>query len=121
MPDYEPDQILPGLMSEREFQRLVSDYARLRKWRVAHFPKVTMLRRGGKVHMTAVAYDGKGFPDLVLSRGGVVIFAELKSEGGRVDIEQARWIESLGLARGDNLSVVVWRPSMWPEIERALR
>ena len=59
-----------------------------------------------------------GFPDLVcISPQGRVIFAELKTQRGRLTAEQERVIELL--RRGDN-EVYVWRPADWPEIERLL-
>ena len=54
-----------------------------------------------------------GFPDLVLAREGVVIFAELKAEKGRLRPDQEKWIAALG-------ACYVWRPSDWPAILQIL-
>lgn len=68
-----------------------------------------------------------GFPDLVLVRGGTLIFAELKSKYGRVSAEQKVWLNELAalddhreMGSGPNLEVVVWRPADWPRIEALL-
>lgn len=48
-----------------------------------------------------------GFPDLVLMRPPLLLFRELKSEGGRLKPEQRRWLEELAACGQD---VGVWRP-----------
>lgn len=48
-----------------------------------------------------------GFPDLVLAKPGRLIFAELKTERGRIGAEQAEWLEVLGTAAESYL----WRPA----------
>lgn len=62
-----------------------------------------------------------GFPDLVLVRADRLIFAELKSEKGRVAPAQQQWLDALAATCHRALGVYVWRPSDWPEIERILR
>lgn len=61
-----------------------------------------------------------GWPDLVLLNleTGATIFAELKTDAGKVTAKQAEVL--LALERGGN-EAVVWRPKMWPEVERRLR
>ena len=61
-------------MNEAEFQRMVIDMAHLFGWRVAHFRKVQTHGRW----MTAVAADGKGFPDLVLGKLGLHVVVKLQ-------------------------------------------
>ena len=111
-------------MREAEHQKQVIELARLLGWRVAHF-RPAQTSRGWR---TAVAADGAGFPDLVLVRDGFVIFAELKTDKGRLSMAQVTWIDSLG---GDPLGVQVqvdpkkivatWRPKDWDIIEGTLR
>jgi len=52
-----------------------------------------------------------GFPDLILvkpgARGGI-IFAELKSDLGRVAAHQRDWLRAIDAAGGE---VCVWRPA----------
>jgi hypothetical protein len=104
---------IPPRLSERAFQRQVIEFAQLHSWRVAHF------RPGQTAHgfRTAVEGDGAGFPDLVLARAGELIFAELKTETGRVSPAQQGWLDELD---GQGREVYLWRPAMWPEIERRL-
>lgn len=62
-------------------------------------------------------HSAKGFPDLVLVKGEQVIFAELKSETGKVSPEQEAWLEALTLA---GQKVYTWRPRHWDHIVRVL-
>ena len=57
-----------------------------------------------------------GFPDLVLVRDRI-IYAELKTEKGRVSAKQGAWFCGLTRAGGE---CYVWRPSQWPEIVSVL-
>ena len=97
-------------MKESEFQRIVIDMAHLFGWQVAHF-RPAQTAKGWR---TAVAADGKGFPDLVIARERQVIFAELKTKTGRLSEAQCRWLDVLPNA-------VVWRPADLDEIEQSLR
>jgi N-dimethylarginine dimethylaminohydrolase len=100
-------------VNEAAHQDAVVEYARLTRWRVAHFRRA-LNKRG--VHMTAVAYDAKGFPDLVLVRDRVV-FAELKAKGRKRTPEQEAWAEWLEAAGAE---YHLWRPTDWDEIVRVL-
>lgn len=53
-----------------------------------------------------------GFPDLVLVRAwpGRVMFRELKTQKGRVTVEQQAWLHDLVRAGAD---AAVWRPFDW--------
>jgi hypothetical protein len=116
--------VLP--QSERDFQTAVIQYARLQGWLVAHFHDS---RRQVADRLVGDA-DAKGFPDLVMTREGFLIFAELKTEKGRVSPAQRQWLDALQLPawwlHGRSgyppalLRVVVWRPSDWPAIEAEL-
>lgn len=94
--------------SEASLQSWVIEYARAHGWRVAHF-RPAQTAKGWR---TPVEADGKGFPDLVLVRDGIVILAEVKSQTGPVRPEQRAWLEASG--------AYLWRPSDRPEIERVL-
>ena len=98
------------LETEDEFQAWVIDYARAHGWRRAHFRPA----RTEKGWRTPVSADGKGFPDLVLARQGVVYIVELKSETGRIDAAQVAWGNELGGVYR------LWRPRDRAEIERLL-
>lgn len=104
-------------MSEAAFQALVIELAQHRGWIVAHFrPGIV----GGR-HMTPVAADGAGFPDLCMAhaRHGV-IFAELKAARGRLTVEQQLWQGVLTAAPG--VQHHVWRADRTPlpDIDRVL-
>jgi hypothetical protein len=96
-------------VSEADLQRAIVDLARLRGWTVAHFRRARL--DNGRT-ITPVAADGAGFPDLVLVRDRVV-FAELKSERGRLAPAQIMWRDRL-LAAGAEWHV--WRPADWPDL-----
>jgi len=93
------------ILPEKHFQAQVVELARLSGWLCYH------------------THDSRrsvaGFPDLVLVRVPVVLFAELKSESGRVRAGQGQWLEALG--DSESVEARLWRPSDWPEIEEALR
>ncbi|MBT9133086.1 MAG: hypothetical protein DDT33_01617 [Firmicutes bacterium] len=79
-----------------------------RGWAVYHvFDQKTYARR-----------TSKGFPDLVLARPPHVIFAEVKSDEGRLSPEQMIWLQLLD--KCDGIKVHIWRPSGWDEIVKLL-
>ena len=91
-------------MTEAIFQAQVIRIAKMNGWLVFHPRKVQ--GRDGR-WMTAIQGD-VGFPDLVFAhrlRG--LIFAELKSAGGKVEPAQTRWLEELVLAGAE---AYIWRP-----------
>ena len=123
-----------GTMTEAELMAAVIDLARLLGWRVHHC-RPARTGQGWRTPITGHA----GFPDLVLARRGVVIFAELKSERGKVSPDQREWLQALsgdtrvaatrrGPERVRAVGVVdprvfVWRPADWTNgtIEETLR
>ena len=92
-------------LSEKHFQQQVLDLARLAGFLVYH------------------THDSRrsapGFPDLVLVRPPAVLFAELKSEGGRLRPEQEAWLATLEDCPG--VQARLWRPGDWLEIEETLK
>lgn len=121
--------------TEAQFQSAVIDYARVNGWRIAHFHDS---RRQVGDRLVGDA-DAKGFPDLVLARSGRVVFAELKTQTGRLKAEQRDWLIELngreefgledtwvqiGALMGNpipSLLVCLWRPDCWEEIQAVLR
>ena len=101
-------------ITEREFQATVVALARAYGWMV----NGVLEQREYSKRLS------KGFPDLVLARykpGSIVgwlIFAELKSQKGRVSPEQRAWLTLLSVCGQDTF---VWRPGDLDEIERVLR
>jgi hypothetical protein len=115
-------------MTEAAFTALVIELAHLAHWRVAHFRPC----RTEKGWRTAVQGD-VGFPDIVaVHPEHGIIFAELKTDAGRLTAEQWRWMECFtGLGRaeldemrypvyGDGVEFHVWRPRNLETIKRVL-
>jgi hypothetical protein len=100
--------------SERQFQSAVIDMAKVFGWRVAHFHDS---RRQVKPGVFVGDQAAAGFPDLVMVRRGDVVFAELKTEKGKVKAEQRSWLEALEEA---HQRVHIWRPRDWSLIEEVL-
>jgi hypothetical protein len=103
-------------MTERQFQEQVLQLATLYRWR--------------SYHTHDSRHSAAGFPDLVLIRPPELIFAELKSDTGRLSAEQGDWLEDLG-AIADGMSaletvtglaidVYVWRPKDFDPIQARL-
>ena len=89
-------------MLEKHFQQKVITIAHYYGWLVQHTRAVNSNGRW----MTPISGDA-GFVDLVLvhqSRG--LIFAELKTDRGKVSANQAEWINALGYYAECH----VWRP-----------
>jgi hypothetical protein len=92
-------EVKPAAVSEREFQAAVMKVAHQLGWKFYH----THDSIGSQA----------GFPDLVMVRGERLIFAELKTESGKLSKEQKAWIGSLVRTSAE---VYEWRPSMMDEI-----
>lgn len=108
------------VISERVFTAQVIRLAQFYKWRTAHF-RPAMTQRGRWV--TAVQGDGVGFPDLVLVKN-YVIFAELKTDDGRLRGEQAEWgtaLAAISIARPGAMDYYVWRPKDYDAILEILK
>lgn len=103
-------------LSENDFLRQVIEAGHLYGWRIAHF-RPSMNQRGQ--WSTAVQADGAGFPDLVMVRGDRLIFAELKSEKGKISDRQYDWLQVLTKAKQSE--VYIWRPSDWHKIVEILK
>lgn len=104
----------PRRISERDFAKQVIDLAHLYGWKIAHF-RPAMTKHGWR---TPVQADGKGFFDLVMVRKYRLIFAELKSEKGKMSYEQIEWAHALRDSCGE---VYDWRPSQFEAIQRILK
>lgn len=61
---------------------------------------------------------GNGFPDLVLVRAPVVVFAELKDMRRDPTPEQVAWLEELG--RCQTVVAQLWRPNNLNDITRLM-
>ena len=100
------DRLGGARVSEADFQAAVMEYAQLRGWLVFH------------------DHDSRknlpGLPDLILTRPGRLIFAELKVARRRLRPEQQAWLETLSTVPG--VETFLWRwPKSWELIEATLR
>lgn len=102
-------QLPAPLVTEKAFQRVVEQAFRVRGWMV--------------YHTWASLHSAGGFPDVVAVKGHLLVFAELKSERGKLTDEQRHWYDALlGIeaTTGRRVRAFVWRPSDWPAIEALL-
>ena len=105
------------LVTEKQFQHTVVEYARALGYLVYH--QIDMGRKDPETgRVTFSRRIGPGFPDLVIAGHGKVIFAELKAEKGKLTKDQEAWQAVL---RVSLKRVYVWRPSDWDEIEEVLK
>jgi len=96
---------VPWVESERSWSEVIVEYAGRRGWK--------------RYHPFLSVRSPRGFPDETLVRPPRVVFAELKSQAGRLSPAQREWLEVLAQCPG--VEVYVWRPSDWPTVERVLR
>lgn len=101
-----------GVVTESEWQEMVTDLARACGWETNH-----VRRSIGKGRRWTTATSKVGWPDLTLWRPGRLMFAELKTEDGKLTREQAAVLASLAKAGAE---VHVWRPSQLDEIASLL-
>jgi hypothetical protein len=81
-------------LTERQWQELIVDMARLHGWWVHH-------------HYDA-RHSTPGWPDLVLMRPPELVFVELKTNRGRVTTEQRDVLAGLAAC---GVETAVWRPA----------
>ncbi len=103
-------------LTERDFTATVIELAQWAGWKTAHFRPCQT--EGGQWR-TAVQGDGVGWPDLVLVKDQRIIFAELKSERGRMTGEQVAWLFTL-LELPPPVEVYTWRPKDMGRIRELL-
>ena len=98
-------------MSEYAFQSAVICFAHAYGWRTFHDAD----SRGNTV-------GSAGYPDLTMVRGERIIFAELKSERGKLRSAQRQWGRLLQYAetRNEYVEYHIWRPRDWDEITETL-
>jgi hypothetical protein len=92
-------------VTERDLREQVRDLCNLTGWKM-YFSWTSI-------------HSPRGFPDLVLANPEKqrVIFAELKSEKGKVTPEQQEWLDVLKQCGAE---VFVWHPEDFEEIVRLL-
>src|SRR5205085_1848486 len=92
---------IPG-QTEKGFMATLKQFAELHGW--------------SWYHTRDSRRSPEGFPDVVLVRERV-IYAELKTDVGKLTLAQKEWLSRL---RAAGQEVYIWRPCMWPEIEATL-
>jgi hypothetical protein len=108
---------------EAHFQSQLVKFAQSRGWLVFHVSdsrkEVTRRRGGTNVRVLVGDPLTKGYPDLTLVHPMRRLFVvrELKTDHGRLTVEQRKWIVALEQAHVD---VDVWRPRDLKSIERFL-
>jgi len=96
-------------MREKQFQSTVLQLAKLCGWEAYH------------------TYDSRrsqpGFPDLVLAKPKVLLFAELKVDSNKLTLAQRKWATLLGDLQNEQVNPVyyrLWMPEHQEEIEKIL-
>ncbi len=92
-------------VSERDFQSTIIQAAELLGYLVYHTFDSRRCQRG--------------FVDLVMTKPGRCIMAELKTEKGRLRPEQKTWIATLSTCPG--VEVYIWKPHQIDEVIQLLR
>ncbi len=105
-------KLSPLEITEKQFEAQIKDLAKTFGWLYYHTWR--------SIHSPA------GFPDSVLVRPPRLIFAELKSEKGKLSPSQGEWIDVLSACRFSEenpilIEVYLWRPSDFDEIVEVLR
>lgn len=99
--------------SEADFKKQVIDTAQALGWLVHSDPDSRQVQ------------GNPGFPDLVLVKDGMVIFAELKRNGAHLQKVQFKWMDALQqytgkFTFGHSPRIDVWRPGDYENIKRLL-
>jgi hypothetical protein len=102
-------------LTEEQFQRQVTDLARIRNWVWVHVRAGRTLSGDWRVPTSGPL--AKGWPDLVLVRERIV-FAELKTDRGRITADQHAVHD---LLRAAGAEAYIWRPKDWDEIDFVLQ
>ncbi len=103
-------------INEADLEVWLLDLCRVTGWSTCHF-RPAMLKDGR--YVTPVSGDGKGFPDYVLAHPGrELVLCELKSEQGRLTLEQTVWKYLLESVKG--VRYILVRPSNRDELEGLL-
>lgn len=93
-------EVRARMMTERDLEQTVAAMARYRNLR--------------RYHTHRSDRSPAGYPDDVLVGPRRILYAELKTELGRASVEQADWLDALGLVAAtapDTMRVRLYRPS----------
>jgi len=90
--------------SEKAFERQIKELAHVFHWKYYHT-------------WTSI-HSPRGFLDVVMTRRERLIFAELKSDRGKLTAFQEQWVDAL---KKTGAEVYVWRPGDFSHIVEILR
>jgi len=116
-------------MTERQFTNAVMRVGEQLGWKAAHFGNTLKVVRGKDGQTKVIPdRDATGFPDLVLTRDGRLVFAELKVGRGRPTPSQQNWLDALHKVTERALDatgmsfveVFTWTTADWDEIREVL-
>lgn len=112
-------------MTEDQFLRSLVDIASWHGWRPYHVNKSSRevlfgkgTRHERRAWVSNINKQGEGFPDLVLVRPPQVLFVELKSDRGSLELAQREWRDLI--AACPQVEWYMWRPSDYDEAIRIL-
>lgn len=118
----------PPRQTERSFQAQVIRAAELLGWRVRHDSATNQRQTCASCHAMLrcascgteprIIRNAAGMLDLLLIRRPRVVWAELKSDRGKLTDEQLTMLTEL---RASGQEAYLWKPKDWPTIERILR
>lgn len=102
-------------LTEKQFQHQVEHLAHVYGWRLFHALPAMNSTGGWRTAQTGDI----GFPDLVLAHPTKgLIFAELKSQRGRITVDQRIW---LNILEATGAETHIWRPSDFEHIKTRLK
>jgi len=94
------------MITEKQFEAQVKDLAKV-------------FHADAYYHPFLSTWSVKGFPDLTIIRVPRLIFAELKTETGKISPEQQKWHDLLNQCT--SIEAHIWRPAQFDEIVGILR
>lgn len=103
-------------LSESQFQGQVEQLAVMYGWAYLHIRPGLNQRGSWRTPISGAL--GAGWPDLVLVRGERMVFAELKSEKGKLTAAQVTVLNAL---EETGHEVFCWKPSDWESLVEVLR
>lgn len=98
------------LLSEKQYQKQITDLASIYGWRWVHFADS---RKQVKPGVFVGDKESAGFPDLLLLRPPEMVVVEVKRETGKTTEIQEEWLKDF---RGCGVDAFVSRPSNFEEI-----
>lgn len=101
--------LLHNQETEADYTAKIIGLSRFYHWRVTH-SRPGMDRRG---RWSTPLQGDAGFPDLDMTHGERHVYAEIKSEKGKLRPEQRVWLVSLWEAGAE---VFCWKPSYWWQV-----